>query len=149
MLERSKDHARETGPALESHFRFILWMVTAVTRFPRAHKFLLGDRIQGAAMDVLESLIEATYTRRRDAHLARANLGVEKLRIFFRLARDLRCLDTRRYEHAARYLDDTANSTQCLTCGNIVKPLYSLHGRYDAETCRMGWIEQGRSQEVS
>ena len=82
MLERSKDHARETGPALESHYRFILWMVTAATRFPRAHKFLLGDRIQGAAMDVLESLIEATYTRRRDAHLARANLGVEKLRIF-------------------------------------------------------------------
>ncbi len=51
--------------------------------------------------------IRSSYTRRRDAHLARANLGVEKLRFFFRLARDLRCLDTRRYEHAARCLDDT------------------------------------------
>ena len=34
--------------------------------------------------------------------LARANLGVEKLRFMFRLAMDLRCLDLRRYEHVAR-----------------------------------------------
>ena len=103
----STDRARETGPALASHYRFILWLVPAVNHFPRTHKFLLGDRIQGLAMDVLEALIEATYTRRRDASLVRANLGVEKLRFLFRLANDLRCLDSRRYEHAARCLDET------------------------------------------
>ena len=75
--------------------------------FPRSQKFLLGDRIQSTATDVLEALIEATYTRRRDPSLSRANMGVEKLRFFFRLARDLRFLDPRRYEHAARSLDET------------------------------------------
>ena len=65
-------------------------------------KFLLGDRIQGAALDVLELLIEATYTRERTGHLARANVGLEKLRFLIRLAGDLRHLDRRRYEHAAR-----------------------------------------------
>lgn len=99
--------ARETGPALEAHYRFLLWLVPAVERFPRRQKFLLGDRIQSTALDVLDSLIEATYTRRRGAHLARANLGIEKLRFLFRLAHDLRFLDPRRYEHAARSLDDT------------------------------------------
>ena len=39
---------------------------------PRSQKFLLGDRIQGTALAVLESLIEATYTRQRGNHLARA-----------------------------------------------------------------------------
>ena len=78
-----------------------------VERFPRSHKFLLGDRIQATAMDVLERLIEATYTRRRLSHLANANLGLEKLRFLFRLTRDLRVLDLRRYEHAARSIDDT------------------------------------------
>jgi hypothetical protein len=34
---------------------------------------------------VLECLIVATYTRDRKGHLARANLGIEKLRFFFRL----------------------------------------------------------------
>lgn len=77
-----------------------------VEKFPRSQKFMLGDRIQGTALDVLEALIEATYTRDRRAHLARANLGLEKLRHFFRLAIELKFLDGRRYEHAARTLDE-------------------------------------------
>ena len=99
--------ARAVGPALESHDRFLLWLVPAVERFPRGRKFLLGDRIQVAALDVLDALIEATCTRRRAHHLARANLGIERLRFLFRLAHDPRCLDGRRYEHAARSLDET------------------------------------------
>lgn len=65
-----QDSARETGAALEAHYRFILWLVPAVERFPRNRKFLLGDRIQATALDVLEELIEATYTKRRTGHLA-------------------------------------------------------------------------------
>ena len=102
-----RDRARETGPALEAHYRFILWLVPAVERFPRSQKFLLGDRIQRNALDILEALIEATYTRQRGPHLSRANLGIEKLRFLLRLAHDLRYLDLRRYEHAARCLDET------------------------------------------
>ena len=105
--DRGNDGARDTGPALESHYRFLVWLIPALARFPRGQKFLLGDRIQATALDVLDSLIEATWTRRRGQHLARANLGLEKLRFLFRLARDLRYLDRRRYEHAARRLDDT------------------------------------------
>ena len=104
---RGVDRSRETGPALESHFRFLAWLVPTVERFPRSQKFLLGDRIQTSALDVLERLIEATYTRRRGDALAGANLGIEKLRFLCRLARDLRYLDHRRYEHAARSLDET------------------------------------------
>ena len=100
------DNARRTGPALEAHRQFLLWLVPTVEKFPRSQKFLLGDRIQATALDVLEALIEATYTRDRRSHLARANLGLEKLRHFFRLAVELKHLDVRRYEHAARSLDE-------------------------------------------
>ena len=103
----ARDGARETGPALELHYRFILWLVPTLDHFPRAQRFLLGDRIQRTALDVLESLVEATYTRRRLAALTRANLGIEKLRFLLRLAHDLRYLDRRRYEYAARCLDET------------------------------------------
>ncbi|WP_420463597.1 diversity-generating retroelement protein Avd [Candidatus Palauibacter sp.] len=104
---RKTDRARETGAALEGHYRFILWLVPTLEKFPRAQRFLLGDRIQRTALDVLESLIEATYTRQRRTHLVRANLGIEKLRFLIRLAHDLRHLDGRRYEFAARSLDET------------------------------------------
>ena len=100
------DNARRTGPAVEAQFQFLQWLVPTIEGFPRSQKFTLGDRIQSTALDVLEALIEATYTRDRRGHLARANLGLEKLRFFFRLAVELRFLDARRYEHAARSLDD-------------------------------------------
>jgi hypothetical protein len=49
--------------------------VPTIERFPRSQKFLLGDRMQATALDVLEALIKATCTRDRRGHLARANRG--------------------------------------------------------------------------
>lgn len=101
------DASRRTGPALEAHYQFIVWLTPTVEKFPRDQKFLLGDRMQNTALDVLEALIEATYSRDRKEHLKRANLGLEKLRFLFRLANDLKCIDERRYEHASRALNET------------------------------------------
>ena len=62
-------------------YRFVLWLVPTVEKFPRRQKFLLGDRLQATALDVLERLVEAMYTRDRRRHLQSANLGIEKLRV--------------------------------------------------------------------
>lgn len=105
MTTKTTDNSRRTGPALEQTYQFVLWLIPAVEKFPRAQKFLLGDRIQSTALDVMEGLIEATYTRDRGRLLVRVNLGIEKLRFLFRMAKDLKHLDPRRYEHAARNLD--------------------------------------------
>lgn len=59
------DQARKTGPALEAHYQFLAWLMPAAMKFPRIQKFLLGDRIQTTALDILDALIEATYTRDR------------------------------------------------------------------------------------
>ena len=40
-------------------YRFALWLIPTVERFPQRQKFLLGDRMQATALDVLERLIEA------------------------------------------------------------------------------------------
>jgi hypothetical protein len=36
-----------------------------VEKFPRSQKFLLVDGMQSAALDILEGLVEATYSRYR------------------------------------------------------------------------------------
>lgn len=100
------DHSRRSGIALEKCYQFLLWLIPAVEKFPRAQKFLLGDRIQGMALDVLECLIEATYSKNPALHLNQTNLHLEKLRYLFRLAHDLKCFDGRRYEFAARAVDE-------------------------------------------
>ena len=98
--------ARRFGPAIEALHVFLKWSAPTVEGFPRTHKFTLGDRIMATALDALERLIEATYDRDRQKPLQAANLAIEKLRHLFRLAFTLHCLDERRYEHAARQLDE-------------------------------------------
>jgi len=104
------DNSKRTGAAVEAHYQFLLWLGSTLEKFPKDKRFTLGDRIQNLALDVLEALIEATYTRDRTIYLRRANLGIEKLRFLLRLATDLKVLDRRRYEFAARTLDETGRS---------------------------------------
>ena len=106
MTNVSEDGPRHGGPALEAMYGLALWLVPAVERFPRRQKFLLGDRIQSTAISSLETLTEATFTRRRGRLLDRVNLDIDRLRLLLRLAKDLRCMDRRRYEHAAHRLDE-------------------------------------------
>ena len=104
------DNAKRTGAAIEAHYQFLLWLGPLLEKFPKDKKFTIGDRIQNIALDILEELIEATYTRDRLQHLRRANLGIEKLRFLMRLAADLKVIDGRRYEFAARTLDEIGRS---------------------------------------
>lgn len=97
---------RANVAALEAMYQLVLWLIPVLDGLPRSHKFQLGDRLQSTAMDVLDTLVEAAYTRQRRDLLQRANLGLEKLRYWVRLAHDLKLLDFRRYEHAARQIDD-------------------------------------------
>lgn len=105
MSSAYADNSRQTGAALEETYRFLLWLLPTVEKFPRNHKFVLGDRIQVTAIGVLEGLIEATYTRNREHVLSKVNLGIETLRFLIRLSADLKCMDRRRYEYAARSLN--------------------------------------------
>lgn len=109
--ESRQQNARRVGPALEAAYQLVLWVVPAVEKYPRSLKFTIGDRTISAALDVLDRLIAATYSRDRAEHLSAANLALERLRFFFRLASDLRVLDLRRYEHAARLIDETGRLT--------------------------------------
>lgn len=102
----AQDHAKQTGVALEKAYQFTLWLIPTVEKFPRNQKFLLGDRIETAALDVVEGIVDATYTRNRASILRKVNLRLEKLRLLFRLSVDLKLVDARRYEHAARNLDE-------------------------------------------
>lgn len=99
--------ARRTGPALEKWYGFLQWLLPAVQKLPRNYKFTLGDRMLTMGLEVLERLIEATYQRHATPALQAANLELEKLRFVLRMVFDLRLFDVRRYEYAARAIDET------------------------------------------
>ena len=59
------DNSKRTGAAIEAHYQFLAWLVPTIEKFPKSRKFTIGDRIETIALDVLEALIEATYTSER------------------------------------------------------------------------------------
>ncbi len=105
-MNRDSARARAGGPALEKCYQFLVWLLPTLEKFPRSQRCLLGDRIECTALDVLEGLVEATYSAQSEPLLRRVNLALEKLRFLFRLARDLHYLDERRYEFVARSVDE-------------------------------------------
>ena len=83
-----------------------LWLLPQVAKFPRAHRFTLGERMESAVLDVLEQLVAAQYRRNKIEVLQEVNLRLERLRFLIRLAKDLQVMSLRRYEHAAERLLD-------------------------------------------
>lgn len=57
MRQAAVDNARQTDLALEAMYRFMLWLILTVEKLPHNQRFLLGDRIQGTALDDLELLM--------------------------------------------------------------------------------------------
>jgi len=56
------------------------WSCQHTSKFPRNHRFVLGERIERRLYDLLETLVQARYTRDRQALLRQANLSLEVLR---------------------------------------------------------------------
>ena len=95
-----------TLTAVPKLYDVITWLVGRVEKFPRSQKFTLGDRIVNLALDILELLIEATYTRDRLPLLRRANIQLEKLRYLIRLSHDFKLLSTKQYRHISGEINE-------------------------------------------
>lgn len=93
-------------PVFAAWVSFLDWLLDATEKFPKRVRFTFASRIDGLALEVLEDLVEARYTRAKAAVLRRANLRLEKLRVLLRLSHGRRYLAHGSYEHAARSIDE-------------------------------------------
>jgi len=74
-------------------YDFILWHMRKVTKYPKAFKYSLGERITNSQLDILERIIESQYSSRKKSHFLRqANLGLEKLRYLIRISKETNCI---------------------------------------------------------
>lgn len=94
-------------PVLERTYDFIKWLVPAVAQFPRQQRFLIGERLEAAALDLLDLLVEARISpESRTIVLRRAAVRVDRIVYLIRLSHDLGLMSAPRYAHACRVLDE-------------------------------------------
>jgi len=94
------------SPLFVKTYDLLKYLIPVTQKFPRSQRFVLAKRIQDAALDFHECLLEARKVgplARRDV-LCRADVELEKLRLHLRLSMELQYLKFPQYEHASRYV---------------------------------------------
>jgi hypothetical protein len=78
-----------------------LWLLEHVAKFPRAHKFTVGDRIVTHSIEASSLLCEAAFSRDKVPLLRNASRSLFRLQTSVRLALRLKMLNDRQYAHFA------------------------------------------------
>jgi hypothetical protein len=86
-----------------------LWYLPILNKWPRDHRFLLGDRIGNGLYGLLEELVICRYEKEKLERLQKLNGRLDLLRTQTRLALDFKLMDAKRYEHAAKLLNEVGN----------------------------------------
>jgi hypothetical protein len=120
-----RDH--EELEVIAKTYDLILRSCHHTSKFPRNHRFVLGERIERNLYDLLETLIRAKYNRNRHKFLEQANLVLKILRFQMRLAKDLQCFKVESYGFAAKAIEEIGGwpkssgskaRSATATCGN-------------------------------
>ena len=99
--------ATSTGPELPIFTRtydFLAWLVPFTDHFPRLHRHTVTRRLLDAAFDFHERLLTANSLRgqARLQELLAADVELDKVRHYLRLAHRWQWIDAGQYEHAGR-----------------------------------------------
>ena len=100
-------NAHDDLPIFVLWMEFLKWLLHTTEKFPKSVRFTFADRIDNLALDLVEDLIEARYTRKKDLILQRANIRLEKIRILLRLSHDCRYLSHKGYEQVMKTINET------------------------------------------
>ena len=87
-------------PIFQKWTHFLGWLVDVTQKFPRRVRFTFSSRLDNLALDVLEKIIEAAYSKDKIGSLRQINLNIEKLRVLLRLCNEKQFLSDTAYRHA-------------------------------------------------
>ncbi len=94
-------------PVVEAWEQALVWLLRTTDHFPKKARLSVTLRIEQTALEVMDGLVTATFQRRQQkvATLDAVNLSLTRLRVFLRLARELRYLPTDAHEVAIRLIE--------------------------------------------
>jgi hypothetical protein len=89
-------------------YDMISWLIPRSQDFPRAQRFVVTQRLQAAALDFQERLIEANRQRGRErlARLREADAALDKIRLYLRLANRWEWLTDGQYYHGSQMVKE-------------------------------------------
>ena len=87
-------------------YDLILWMYPLVNKFPKKQRFVLGQQLENTLLDILKGIIQANQERNKLETLKQVSIDLDKFRILFRLAKDLRFMSIKQYQFGAEKINE-------------------------------------------
>lgn len=93
-------------PIFQKTYDLIRQVYIYVPKFPKRQQYVLGQRIESHCVDFLGLVVEANEKEEKLESLKRASVTLNKLRIFGRLAKDLKFLPFKEYQILEEIIDE-------------------------------------------
>lgn len=107
MSEQERFHGKENElPIFSKWFDFVKWLFPFSDKLPKKIRFSVTNRINNLALDVIEDLIEAGYSRNKMTALRAANLRLEKIRILLRICFEEQWIPHKNFQHAIKMVNE-------------------------------------------
>jgi hypothetical protein len=89
-------------------YDFVSWLIPLSLKFPRSQRFVVTQRLQHAALDFQELLIEANARRGalRFEKLKQADTALTKLKLYLRLCQRWQWLSNGQHQHGVVMLSE-------------------------------------------
>ena len=87
-------------------YEFIKWVHTLLNKFPKSEKYTMAQKIENTALNFLESIIQSNNDFDKKFSLQKAIIELDKLRIFFRLSKDLQFISFAQYEYGSNLINE-------------------------------------------
>jgi len=85
---------------------FMLWLLNHTADFPKHERFRLGKRIDDALFNFHLALTQAVYQTDVQANLRNADLHLNLLRTYFRLALEMQYTTPNQFAYIAEQVDE-------------------------------------------
>lgn len=89
-------------------YDFLSWLLPHARNFPRSDRFVVTKRLQDAALDFQERIIEANRLRGRErlVRLRQADAALDKVRLYLRLVNRWQWLSAGQYLHVSKMVKE-------------------------------------------
>jgi four helix bundle protein len=93
-------------PIFQKTYDLIKQVYVYVPKFPKRQQYILGRRIEESCIDFIGLMIEANERENKLESLKKASIVLNKLRVFTRLAKDLKFFAFKEYQILEEIIDE-------------------------------------------